>query len=443
MAIAVNIKRFLQKMGVPYREHPHQRSHCLFDVARSQGIAPAQIAVAELFEGKSEKVMVVHSLATEVDPTCLEYMSGHRLRPISGTVTGLFADAEPGVIPPLPEPYGMAGIVDLRLFSEARVYFRAGSLTMLVSVSGSDFAFLLSAASRGVISRSHAQAVPLAAPNIVPDDIHVKLLHSYPVPELPIVARCILRAVIEDNLNIQDLAALASTDTALMNRIERHQQPVEEVLRGWGEARAAANIIGMTLEQCFCVQNQGVLGSHVFWRRAYLSAALTDVLGKRLVLPNHALAVLSAVLHDIGILLVGHWFPPELSMMSRLLDTQPGLCLCTIEQRVMGLGQAQQFIGLGHAKLGAWLAAQWQLPTALVATVAYHHVRGFEGEHSAYVNLIALVDQLLTANGKRIDDINSAALYFGALAGVPPEQIRSVLQDPCLMQPSPDWEAVA
>lgn len=443
MAIAVSIKRFLQKMGVAFREHPHHRSHCLFEIAKEQGIAPQQIAVADLYQGRNAKFMVVHSLATEVDPTCLNHLSGEPLQAFQGALPNLFSDAEPGCIPPLPEPYGIAGIVDLRLFSEMRVYFYAGSHNMLVSVNGNDFAFLLSSAARGVISRVSQLSGSANNQSIVPEDIHLKLLYSYNVPELPLIARCILDGATNNSLKMQDLAALVRTDSALMNRICQDGKSVEDALTHWGEQRAAANIFGLALEQCFCVQQQGYLGSHVFWRRAYLSAALTDFLGTRLELPNHTLAILCAIMHDIGILLVGHWFPPELNMMSRLLETQPGLCLSTIEQRVMGLGQAQQFIGLGHARLGAWLAMQWQLPAQIIAAVAFHHVRGYSGEHLEYVNLIQLVDQLLTANGKNIDDINSAALYFGALSGVSPEHIQTVLQDRCLMEPPLSLDAVA
>ncbi|HET8705580.1 MAG TPA: HDOD domain-containing protein, partial [Pseudomonadales bacterium] len=432
MAVAVSIKRFLQKMGVAFREHPHHRSHCLFEIAKEQGISPQQIAVAELYQGKSAKYMVVHSLAMQVDPTCLNHLSGETLKPFEGSLPNLFADAEPGCIPPLPEPYGISGIVDLRLFSESRVYFYAGSHAMLVSVSGNDFAFLLSSASRGVISRASAQTSATVSQGIIPEDVHLKLLYSYTAPELPVIAGCVLERVMNKAVCLEELAALVKTDMTMTNRICAGGGTVEAVLQNWGEQRAAANIFGLSLEQCFCVQQQGFLGSHVFWRRAYLSAALVDFLGQRLALENHALAIISAIVHDIGILLVGHWFPPELNMMSRLLETQPGLCLSTIEQRVMGLGQAQQFIGLGHAKLGAWLTMQWQLPDPVVAAVAYHHVRGYSGAHSDYVNLIQLVDQLLTANGKNIDDIGSAAMYFGALAGVPPERIQTVLQDRCL-----------
>ncbi len=443
MAIAVSIKRFLQKMGVTYREHPHYRCHCFFEISKEYGISPQQIAVAEMFQGKNGKFMVVHSLNTQADATCLSHLLGEEVQLISTPTPNLFPDSEPGSIPPLPEPYGISGVVDLRLFSESRVYFCAGSHNMLISVSGNDFAFLLSSASRGVISRTLQQVNTSTVNSIIPDDIHLKLLYSYNIPELPLIARCILQSVAKNSIQINELASLVKTDPALTARVCANGDNVETVLEGWGANRAAANLFGLTLEQSFCVQQQGFLGAHVFWKRAYLSAALTDMLGQRMTLPNLGLATLGAIMHDIGILLVGHWFPPELKMMSRLLETQPGLCLSTIEQRVMGLGQAQQFIGLGHAKLGAWLAMQWQLPEAIVASTAFHHIRGYNGEHKDYVSLMQLVDQLLTANGKGIDDITNAALYFGALAGVTPESIQTVLQDRCLMKSSIALEAVA
>ncbi len=62
-------------------------------------------------------------------------------------ISRLFADCEPGAIPPLGAAYGMRTVMDDSLADPQEIYFEAGDHEMLIQMSRDDFLRLMEEAS--------------------------------------------------------------------------------------------------------------------------------------------------------------------------------------------------------------------------------------------------------------------------------------------------------
>jgi Ala-tRNA(Pro) deacylase len=69
-------------------------------------------------------------------------------------IARLFADCEPGAVPPLGAAYGIECVLDESLVNAPDVYFESGDHRGLIHVSGSDFRKLTTGAEQAAISRA-------------------------------------------------------------------------------------------------------------------------------------------------------------------------------------------------------------------------------------------------------------------------------------------------
>ena len=148
-------------------------------------------------------------------------------------------------------------------------------------------------------------------------------------------------------------------------------------------------------------------------------------------------AYLNGLLHNFGILLIGHLFPPEFKMLNKLRESEPDSSMQDIEQQVFGMGSAQQFIALGHGSMGAILLKMWGMPESTVKVAAMHQNFSYEGEYESEVKLVQLSNYLLAQYGigdEPLDvDANELCLALGidedkafALAELTVDQCRSL-----------------
>jgi len=94
-------------------------------------------------------------------------------------------------------------------------------------------------------------------------------------------------------------------------------------------------------------------------------ALLTARIVKRLPVPRYLsdAAVVAALLHDVGKLVLAAKLPEQLARALKTASHE-GRSLDTVEDDLMGFN---------HAEIGAHLLALWGLPSPIVEAVAYHH----------------------------------------------------------------------
>ena len=424
MALATSTKRFLEQSGICFHTHPHLRNTSLCAVAGELAVDPAQIAICKIVRSeKNSYLMVVYPLSHELD---FQRLSGMLRRDFSEAlqeeVSVWFKDVEPGAYPPLAQPYGLPCIVDRSLMEHSRVYFRAGTHCSLVSVHGDDFSYLMSSISKAVISNKREIVVDeyYEAPRDS-EALKSELEKVYRLPPMPAIAYKIIDMVNDPDVNAKQLAEVLELDPSVSAQVLRYasspyygyQGKIDSiqsaVTRVLGFDLVCNLALGIASSQAFNLPKEGPLGLRSFWRHSLYSAILSQTIAKKMqgrMDVNPEKAYLCGLLHNIGVLLIGHLFPPEFKMLNKLVLNHPETSLHELEKQVIGMGKAQQVIAMGHDKIGAWLLERWQLPGEVVNACAEHNNIHFEGEYHEYVQIVQISNHLLAEAG--IGDIKLA-----------------------------------
>lgn len=153
MTIATSVESYLTQTGVHYDVIPHDHTSTSAYSAQAAHIPGERLAKCVMLEDRLGYLMAVVPATRKVDLGALHRRLGRELGlAVESELAGLFADCEPGAIPPLGDAYGIDAIVDSSLVGAQDIYFESGDHVALVHVSGSDFLKLMGDAPRDSIS---------------------------------------------------------------------------------------------------------------------------------------------------------------------------------------------------------------------------------------------------------------------------------------------------
>jgi HD-like signal output (HDOD) protein len=105
------------------------------------------------------------------------------------------------------------------------------------------------------------------------------------------------------------------------------------------------------------------------------TAVLAGLLGQYVKIDgrfNKQHLYLCGLLHNIGILMLVHAVPDEMSRVFTALRSDEKKGLTAWEQ---------ELLGTDHHLAGGWLTRKWQLPTEVVAVIEHHHDLTFRSQH--------------------------------------------------------------
>lgn len=422
MALSISLQRFFERHGVQVSSHDHMPGLSLNDVVSQFGLQADQVVVPVLLQSeKKALLMAVVPVSRLFDIERVNALLRRQFARVDAkTASAIFYDAEPGAEPPFGEAYRIPCLVERSLLTQDRIYFRGGSQQSLGSISGEDFRFLMSSAPKAVISNERAAVAapaPVATQNLGPQSaeaIRSSLEKIYRLPPMPPMAMKIIETVNDPNSSADDLAEWVELDPSVAAQIIRYAASPyygyrgkinsvrEAITRVLGFELVGHIALGIASSKAFKVDRDGPLGLKAFWQHAISCAVLAQALARKInnpVLVNPATAYLAGLMHNLGVLLIGHLFQPEFSMLNKLVRNQPGEPLHKIEKRIIGLGQAQQVIALGHGEVGAILLSNWHLPAAVVNCCRHHHDADYQGEDVPYIELIQIANVLLSHQG--------------------------------------------
>jgi Ala-tRNA(Pro) deacylase len=156
MSIAATVQTCLSQAGVQYDIIEHTRTSNSTHTAEAAHVPGERLAKSVLLEDGERYLMAVVPATHSVDIGALYRRFGREigLAP-EEDVARLFADCEPGAVPPLGQIYGIETILDEAFVDAADVYFEGGDHRALVHVSGSDFLKLMGDAPRARIGLHH------------------------------------------------------------------------------------------------------------------------------------------------------------------------------------------------------------------------------------------------------------------------------------------------
>jgi HD-like signal output (HDOD) protein/prolyl-tRNA editing enzyme YbaK/EbsC (Cys-tRNA(Pro) deacylase) len=419
MTLPASIAAFLAAEGVPYQ------------LLTAAPVA-SQVAVASLLRDRYGPLLVIHPANERPDITELNRQLNREFTaPATPDLPRACADCEAGAVPPLVTLYGFRGIVEQRLYAQEQVCFQGGNAHTRVSVDVRDFRRLQRGAWQGerLSQPVPADALPLsraAAPALQQEVEGLQRL-----PAMPELASRILQLRANPYAGTTDLARVVERDPSLAAQVLRYARSplygfsgrIESVadailhVLGWDLVLNLA--LGLSLGRGLRLPRAGPLGLERYWRDAVYSATLAQGLARLLPQPvKPGLAYLCGLLHDFGLLVLGHLRPQEYACLQQARSSAPKVPLLTLEQG---------HCSAPHTELGGWLLTAWQLPDEVRTVARAHHEAHYQGMHAGYVQLIQVVNALLGPHGLgETDDPSPQALY--AALGLSGEHARAVLE---------------
>lgn len=417
MPVAARLSQFLNRKGIDYQCLHHDRVDSLSLALAAGGVSPGRAIQATLLIDLKGVVMAVHPYQTTLDVDAVCRAMGRRLQPLtSDQADRLFPDCESGMHPPLGNAYGVPIIVDESLLSVDCCYMASGCSTTLLILDGRGIRLALAGASRARIAihrPGEDEALGELPPCVTLECVAERLQKLYRLPAMPAVALKILQLTADEDASARELAGLIDRDPSLAAQIMRYASSAlfnyqgqipsvqDAITRVLGFDRVAHIAMGVAASRAFNVPRGGMLGLDNFWRHslhcAFLCQAIADRKGHSAMEPG--LAYLCGLLHNFGLLLIGHLFPPEYRLLNRLREANPEQPLAALEKQVFGMGQAQDVLTVGHGAIGGILLKLWQLPDAAVKAAGVHQQADYQGAQADYVHAVQLANIILKQQG--------------------------------------------
>jgi len=228
------------------------------------------------------------------------------------------------------------------------------------------------------------------------------------LPAMPSVAMELMLAFSDGELEIETLARKLSWDQALVARVLRvANSPFYGLRRQICTVQEAIVVLGLSSVRML-VTAAAIIGQfptrarrdhdlHAFWQHSIGVACCAKLLCAG-VRQNPDTAFVCGLLHDIGRLVLVHYYPEQYAQVE-------DYC---IREDVSRLDAERAVLGLDHAAIGAALVAHWNFPAQIQQVVAGHHL----SEAAAASVLTSLT---------HVADVICHALEIGAepIGGVP------------------------
>jgi HD-like signal output (HDOD) protein/prolyl-tRNA editing enzyme YbaK/EbsC (Cys-tRNA(Pro) deacylase) len=409
LSLSARLEQFFARKGIQYREHSLPPVANLDAAVISAGVTQDNVVKGTLMIDISGVIMVVHTFTSTLDTDAVREATGRQLQPLTARQAGrLFRDCDAGFFPPAGAAYDIPVLADNDVDTLSSAYICGGRRESLVELDRDGVAMMLQDAPRAHLvirgkGDSDRQALTL-------EEVADKLQRLYRLPPMPALALRILRLTADTESSARELAELIEYDPSLTAQIMRYarsalfnypgeiQSVQEAVTRVLGFDRVAHIALGIASVRAFDVPREGVLGMDSFWRHSLYCAFLCQKMASK-VGEDRGLAYLCGLLHNFGLLLIGHLFPGEFRELNELRETNPEASMQSLEHEVFGTADQESFLTVGHGAIGGILHKLWQLPEPVVKAAGVHQQHGYHGEHENFVLMVQLANALLKPRG--------------------------------------------
>lgn len=412
MPIAPRLERFLALRGIAFREFATEAVSNFDAAVAGSGRGPDEFIRASLLIDINGPLMVVHGYNSNIDLDLVHSVTGRRLQPLTARqASRLFLDCDPGFVPPVGAAYDVPVLVDDDVLDCSRAVMACGTDNGLMEMDRTSLTRAMADAISGHVvirgqSKGQREALTL-------EEVADQLQKLYRLPPMPALALRILRLTTDADASAKELADLIEFDPSMTAQIMRYAGSAlfnypgqinsvqEAVTRVLGFDRVAHIALGIASVRAFEIPRKGMLGMDEFWRHSLYCAFLCQRMAARCG-EDKGLAYLCGLLHNFGLLLIGHLFPEEFDELNELRESNPEASMHSLEQQVFGAGDQQQLLAVGHGAIGGILHRLWQLPDPVIKAAGMHQSPDYHGEHEQYVLMVQLSNGLLKE--RRIGD---------------------------------------
>lgn len=236
-----------------------------------------------------------------------------------------------------------------------------------------------------------------------PNDLRAAIDDINELPPLPGIAARIMKLADDPLADSQRLGEIVEMDPLLATQVVRWASSslygykgkissvYDAINRVLGYQFVFDLVLGLSALSPLKAPAEGVIGTRYFWTQAlastHLMRGLNDLLAPEGKIDSQEVFFV-ALMHNIGLPLLGDKFRDEFDLLSNLVEANPSLRLPKLETFAFGVS---------HCELGYWLLTNWNMPTAVIDVVYHHHNPNYRGDNHQLNLLTYLSDSLLAS----------------------------------------------
>jgi len=221
------------------------------------------------------------------------------------------------------------------------------------------------------------------------------------LPAMPELATKLLQLRNSKGATVEQLAEIVILDPAISAQVIRYANSpffgqqgkvnslADAIFRVLGYESVMHMALGMAMSKIFNLPTGGPVGQSRIWQNATYCAALCQKLASKIQWGSRlqpGIAYLSALLHNIGFMVMGQLFKHEFQWLNKVIQAEHETPITLVENRLLGVD---------HTDVATLLMQQWNMPDEVITAAKEHHNDNYNGEHAGYVKLIQIADRLL------------------------------------------------
>ncbi|MHB8092321.1 MAG: HDOD domain-containing protein [Syntrophales bacterium] len=222
------------------------------------------------------------------------------------------------------------------------------------------------------------------------------------LPSFPLTVFKVGELLRTDDYSASDIVDLIKYDQAIAaNIVKMSNSPYFGARQRIGSLRDAVVFLGREnllrivqtagVSRFFKKEGRGyVEKAREIWEHSVAVALMSQILSRKIFKKEDGKLYLSALLHDVGKMVMGELVYDSFAEISKLVSGG-GYSFLEAEKEI---------IGIDHAELGGKIAEKWNFPRDVVDAISFHHRPDLlEGAENMMAWLVYLADQVCLISG--------------------------------------------
>ena len=249
---------------------------------------------------------------------------------------------------------------------------------------------------------------------VLPPEVQRKVSGIENLATIPSIAAEILESIQKSNSTMREIARIIEKDASITAKIIRVSNSplwgfpgkIDNVQRSLvllGLKQVTNIVIAVNLFSSFTkLKPNPFFDREKFWLHSAGNGQIARTLAKKLMLNFHGEEFVSALIQDIGKLVLYQAFGEKFKNIT-LFAKETGRTILDVEKEVLGCS---------HADIGGWLLERWNFPDTISTAVAFHHCPDKAPDHKVLTSVIYISDVLCEMWGVGFDgDIKKFCLH--------------------------------
>ncbi|MEZ0343457.1 MAG: HDOD domain-containing protein [Caldimicrobium sp.] len=224
-------------------------------------------------------------------------------------------------------------------------------------------------------------------------EVKKKLRKLEGLPTLPPIVQRLNQMIEDERTSLNQIAELIEKDQVITTKVLRlANSAFYGFPRKVSTVHQAMMLLGINVLKIL------IMTSSIFeiihkedvglWEHSIGVAACSKIISEKIEFKDAQEIATAGLLHDLGRVIIKVSFKEEYQKITEL-----------ISQKVDPLSAEKEILGIDHAKIGAFLMRQWNLPERLIEAVASHHNLENTKKYRQEASILHLSDVLVHARG--------------------------------------------